>query len=455
MPEKNGLTVFIEHNPYMSIELLDLIKHYRIVSYNDDATYRSLKNKWDIYSYLNTQFIDEPDSDFVAEILLGNEDFLQKAIPDREHSHVLFFYMNRRMAQLAKQANLKLLLPDYEVQEEVGNKIFLEKICTILNLPSNPSQAFEAVPQDLKKMYEQCKETVGTPFILQDSLGESGWDTALITTYTELLHSIKKIKNGIRVSRYLQDNIPLSVHICILEEEILIRGPWLQLVGLKELSISPFRFTGNDTNQSLLTSEVIQNVRDMTYKIAQLLKGTGYRGILGIDYLWDLQTGIVYPQEINSRLVGLTRLLTGMQKDQSLFPDLLAHVNHFRPQEYTDYALGLRQGEIDLTKRGYSQLIIRNNSPLDVQIAHRLEPGIYQDNGNELIYVKPSLFVHDMEIGEILITSAAHTNCTLTPGEAIVRMILKRSVLADGTYELLPEIVQLIERLKKQTLVSS
>jgi len=36
--------VFFEHNPYMSVELLDLLNDYKIICYNDDSTYQYLKN---------------------------------------------------------------------------------------------------------------------------------------------------------------------------------------------------------------------------------------------------------------------------------------------------------------------------------------------------------------------------------------------------------------------------
>jgi len=35
--ERNLKIVFFEHNPYMSVELLDLLNDYKIICYNDDT----------------------------------------------------------------------------------------------------------------------------------------------------------------------------------------------------------------------------------------------------------------------------------------------------------------------------------------------------------------------------------------------------------------------------------
>lgn len=447
---KNNLKiVFFEHNPYMSVELLDLLDDYKIICYNDDSTYRLLKRDWDVVSYLNTEFIEEPESDQVAEKLLSDTDFLKEAIPDRPQSKILFFYMNERMNELREKIGIPMLLPPFKIQEKLGNKIYLSEICKNLGLVRNESLSFEKVPDNVNHLFVECQKALGTPFVIQDAFGESGWDTSLVNSEDELGEALKKIKGGLRATKYLANNIPVSVHICILDDQIIIRGPWLQLVGFPELSLSPFRFTGNDTNHSLLHQPFIDEVLNMSNKIAEFVKLEGYRGILGIDYLWDKETDIIYPQEINSRLVGLTRLLTGMQKDQSIFPDLLRHVEVFGTPNYLPKCKELTLKEINFSQHDYSQVIVRHNETHNIKILTRLEPGIYQHKEGFFKKTKSSLFVSDMNIDEVLITSAVHAGCELYPGEAIVRLILKQSVVDDKEYKLKAEIVQLINSIRE------
>lgn len=196
--------------------------------------------------------------------MLGDEDFLNRAIQNRANSKILFFYINRRMDELREKTGMPMLLPSFDIQERLGNKIFLSEICDKLSLAKNDSLSFEKVPEDFAELFEKCKEVLGGPFIVQDTLGESGWDTSLVNSEEELKEAKKKIKNGLKATKYLSNNIPVSVHVCILDNEIIIRGPWLQLIGLPELSASPFRFTGNDTNQTLLSKEFIDESKNLT-----------------------------------------------------------------------------------------------------------------------------------------------------------------------------------------------
>lgn len=440
----------------MSVELLDLITNYRIVCYNDDSTYRLLKRNWDIKSYLNNIFDKEPDSDKVAEILLKDHLFVNNAINDTDHNCIIFFYMNRQMDELIKKISVKMLLPAFNIQEKLGNKIFLSEICRKLKIPVNISLAINADQRDVGTIFKKCKKELGIPFIVQDTMGVSGWDTSLVSSIENLCGALKKIKNDFRATKYIPNNIPLSVHACILDDEIIIRGPWLQVIGFKELSCNPFRFNGNDTNQSLLNKQLINSVLKISKKISRFAKNIGYRGILGIDYLWDKGSNTVYPQEINSRLVGLTRLLTGIQKDQLLLPDLIRHIEAFTHPILTEKCLNMKRFQpIPSNNLNYSQLIIRNNTSRSIKIVKRLEPGIYKVKNGVLKKINSSLFVHDMLPEDILITYAAHLESKLPPDEVIVRLILKKSVVDNSKYELSEEVRTLIRIIKSQSTSST
>lgn len=433
----------------MSVELLDLIQNYQIVCFNDDPTYRLLSAHWDVRSFMNTNFKEEPESDVAAGIMLSDQSFLDHAIDSRRHARVLFFYMNRRMAELVQEARLTLALPEYDLQERVGSKIFLGELSKKLQLPSNEHISFEEIPTDVANLFSRLSSRLGVPFVVQDAQGESGWDTALVYSIDDLEKALGKIHHGLRAARYIKNNIPLSVHVCILNDEIKVRGPWLQIAGFPELSTSPFRFGGNDTNQSLITPEVRVAVDTMTSRISDYMREEGYRGIFGIDFLWDVDTATVYPQEINSRIVGGTRLLTGMQKDQGLLPDLVKHVQQFADVDLSPKAQELRNAELDPSKE-YSQLIIRNTKATQVPVLSRLDPGIYELREGKLCRKSESLCMEDMDAQDILITSCAHTGCTLSPGEAMARMLLKRSVIASNAYELTADAKSLINAIRMQ-----
>lgn len=449
MDKNNKKIIFIEHNPFMSVELLDLIKNYRIVCYNDDYTYNLLKENWDIASYLNTNFTEEPDSDVVAEIMLGDKKFVEKTISDNPDNKIMFFYMNSKMDALVKQNNMTMALPSFDLQDRIGSKVYLTEMCNKLNIPQNDYLVFKEVPSDTSSLFTECKNKLGLPFIIQGGQGESGWDVSLIHNEAELNEALKKTQQGLRASKYLTNNIPVSVHINILDNETIVYGPYLQLIGFDELSAGPFRFAGNDTNQSIFKPSVIESINNYTKLISEFAKSEGYRGILGIDYLWDLNSDLVYPQEINSRLVGLTRLLTGMQKDHGCLPDLVKHIEEFADIELTDKASGLNRNKLGELKNDYSQIIVRHNKPEKILINTRMEPGIYKIIDGQIQMTKKSIFLENADSDEFLITSSAHKGCTISTNEALVRMLLKKSVTIDKEYKLNPEIIEIVNKIRE------
>jgi len=71
--------IFFEHSPFMSVEILGLLKNYMIVCYNDDLPYRLLKKKWNIASYLHyskSRPVEDLESDQAVEIMLKDRNFL-------------------------------------------------------------------------------------------------------------------------------------------------------------------------------------------------------------------------------------------------------------------------------------------------------------------------------------------------------------------------------------------
>lgn len=450
--EGNPKVLFFERSPFISVELLDLLNDYQIVCYNDDSTYKLLKRDWNLSSYLNTEFTKELENDKAIEILLNDNRFLDMSIRDKERSKALFSYMNPRINELLKDSGIPMLLPPYKVQEKLGNKLHLPNICKKLNIISNESLIFQNPLEDVSEMYMKCQNSIGSPFVVQGSSGVSGEDTFLISTEKEFRRIIRNLFNGFKATKYIENNISVSVQVCVLDGRVIIRGPFLQLIGFSELTTKPFQFAGNDTNQSLFDQNFVEKVQNISLRIGEYARSEGYKGILGIDYLWDRDANFIYPQELNTRLVGLTRLLTGIQKDQSVFPDLLTHIAAFTTPSFSERCKYLNSNDIGFSQHNYSQIIIYNNLPHNVIVSNNIDPSIYQVINGTLQKSKPSLFVHDMEKGEVLISNAAHEGRELYPGGMIARIILKQSAIQDHQYKLNSKVIELVDLIRKHII---
>lgn len=442
---------FFEKYPFMGVELLKLIKNITLVCYNQDGVFESLsKEGFSLFSYKNTDFITPIDSDQAVLKIISDKKFVLDKEIEKNNSGWLFFYMNKKIAEAVNNHKVRLLLPPYKIQEKIGNKLFVSNICKNLGLTQNKSLSFKD-RKDIFVQFDECVSKLGLPFVIQGSFGVSGDDTYLIDNKDKFFKTIEKIDSGIKAAKYLRDVVPISVHLCITEEKTYIEGPFLQIIGFDTLTKNQFQFSGNDTNQSLFTPTMLNRVRKTSEKIAGDMKKRGYLGIAGIDYLWERETDEIYLQEINSRLVGLTRLLTGIQKEQGIVPDLVRHIKIFEPKVVFDASLK-DFSPVDVLHHHYSQIYISNNSKKEVLIKRYLEPGGYKIVDLKLEKISDSLFFEDINEGELIITYSAYEGAIIKKNSLITRMLLKKSVIKDGAYCLNDEIKTIVDFVRSYTI---
>jgi hypothetical protein len=288
--------------------------------------------------------------------------------------------------------------------------------------------------------------------VLQGPNGVSGEDTFCATSRAELEDVLERVSPPFKATRYIERHIPISVHVCVLADDIIVRGPYLQIVGFSALSSNPFQFSGNDTNQALFDDALVGYTKELSGRLAEGARRMGYLGILGIDYLWDRETNEIHPQEINSRLVGLTRLLTGVQKDQGRYPDVLKHLEAFGLAGNVRQAVGDRRGDVRFDHGDYAQIIISNNSDEDVKIGTYVTPGIYGYENGRMVSVSTSLFVKEMKREEVLVAAAPCRGRRVPPGGTLAKIILKRSVIENDKYALTSWCASFIEDYKSCVL---
>ena len=213
--------------------------------------------------------------------------------------------------------------------------------------------------------------------------GDSGNATFLINSPEDFDCAFVRLGGVFKASRYLPDVIPLSTHVCISDEAVHYEGPFIQLIGFPTLSSHAFQYCGNETNQSLLDARLKSELRRMSFVVAEYAQAARYRGIFGIDYLWDQRRGLAFLQEINAQLVGTTRLLTGMEREQGVPLTLLRHLAAFGVR--TPSAPSTKNlAEVSLEGPPISQLFISNNLPYATTVRNYLTPGIYGLNGDAI-----------------------------------------------------------------------
>ena len=148
--------------------------------------------------------------------------------------------------------------------------------------------------------------------VVQHPLGSGGSKTFLCNkdNYNAVKNSL--IKEDIYIiSEYMKDNIPYNIHAVIGNRNYVIFPPSMQ-----ELEVDQkIEYIGSNYDIEI-PNNIKEKIEDYTNKICKRLKEIGYRGILGIDYIYT--NNELYFIEINPRFQGSTRQLDKILIDNKL-----------------------------------------------------------------------------------------------------------------------------------------
>ena len=431
--QRHARLLFFERVPFMGVELLDLIDDYRIACYGRSPEFDLLRRAWPVLANV-PDLSDRPANDEAVRQLLSDRAFVENLTADTSDAVGICFYMDQTIADAFRHIRLKTALADYRIQHDLGSKANLGRICAAARVPINESIVIQSAGDPIQQ-FARCSKNLGLPFIAQGAFGVSGEDTGLIDEPEQLRRFCGGVAGEIRASRFIPNMIPLSLQVCVSGSNGLIRGPYLQLVGLPQLSSNPFQFCGNDTGQSLLEPSARAGAVDIARRLVRYSAEAGYAGILGIDLLWDLSRNAFYVQELNTRLVGLTRLLTGAQKDLGFRPDLLEHLSLFGHLQFSAKAQALDSSDEHLLNGDYSQLLVFSEGPTRV-VNSDVAPGIYKFEGGELQFRRPELFLERLAGDEVMFAYTLPKGQYAGPGSLLARILLKRSVVRSDVFAL-------------------
>lgn len=164
----------------------------------------------------------------------------------------------------------------------------------------------------IRKYFPDSKE-----YVLQKKYSSGGEGTFLIRGDNDISASINN-NDEYLISPYYRESIPINIHIAILGNQIVTFPPSIQIITNRQNHIL---YQGADfICYDLLSHELKTKVRNISLKIGNYCKQQGFKGILGIDYLYhDKQ---LYFMEINPRFQASSHLLNkGLQESNqnSLF----------------------------------------------------------------------------------------------------------------------------------------
>ena len=224
------------------------------------------------------------------DLLLRPE--VQKIISEHGAS-VLVFQNTPRIERLAREKGWSLLNPSAKLAKEVEEKISQIKWLgpDAKLLPPHKIVLVKNVKCDGKK------------FVLQFNHSHTGEGTYVIDTSLKLEKLREKFpERECRVVNFINGPV-FTVNAVVAGKKVLVGNPSYQITGLAPMTDLPFSTIGNDF--ALPHDPRYRKIRGeigiIALNIGERMAKSGWKGLFGIDIIYDEKAGKTYLLEINAR----------------------------------------------------------------------------------------------------------------------------------------------------------
>ena len=214
---------------------------------------------------------------------------VQQIISNRS-ADVLVFQNTPRIERLAADKKWGLLNPSAALAQKVE-----EKISQVTWLGDDAALLPPHRIDILKNVRFEGKR-----FVLQFNHSHTGQGTYVIDTQSVLDKIVAKFPDReCRVTDFVDG--PVFTVNAVVGKEVFVGNPSYQITGLAPWTDLPFSTIGNDFALPYVYGNVAGDIKEIAIRIgARLMKG-GWRGLFGIDVVYDEKTKKTYLLEINAR----------------------------------------------------------------------------------------------------------------------------------------------------------
>jgi hypothetical protein len=265
---------------------------------------------------------------------------------------------------------------------------------------------------DKAAAYNELEQKYGW-FMLQDEESSGSKGTYAIKSLHDYVEAVKSLKNFSRgrtivVSKFIKGE-PASIQVCITKYGIFNGGIQRQLIDSAYLGNSDLeganKWCGGEVGDNY-PDIVNHQTQEIASVVGSELSSHGYKGIFGVDLIITPDNE-VYSIEINARLTGYSHIISDLQMKNGKIPFMLLHA-----LELGNIGYNVTDSEALPSNNRYrkpASLLILNN-PLDESLVlkHHIRPGIYQQVGDKVIFVKPGYSLQSLRGEDKMLIMSRH-----------------------------------------------
>lgn len=318
--------------------------------------------------------------------------------------------------------HIRIYSSSVKLRDKLDDKLQFMELLNTLNIPQISS--FSDNINNLN--FKEIADRVGLPLVLKLKVGASGGQTYFVSNNDEFLKLQQALNNDtVIVSEYVTGP-SFNINGFIGSEGVYLDQPSLQIIGVPECSAGKFTYCGNDFSSFHKSHYYLTNqIKQVTEELAQYMKGLGYYGVFGVDFIYNLKNKVLYPLEINPRMQGSTALLARYQlanKASRLVELYASEAQPFQSVESVDAAF----------------ILLHNLSNERLQIETSFASGIYKfaySQGQLKLTYLGNDAIFPTQKNELLILGCPQKGTLIEAGAGIMRIEFGSAILSKkGTH---------------------
>lgn len=274
---------------------------------------------------------------------------------------IVVFKNTTVIEKICAEHDWKLLNPSAKLAQKIEEKITQVEWLGELTkyLPPHKIQLAKDV---------QFDQTKDWPFILQFNRTHTGLGTMFISHNSELAEIQNKFPDRpVRITEFIPGPMLTSNNV-VTDDRILIGNMSYQITGMQPFTDKPFATIGNDwaLPHKILKDKHFAKYTTMVTDIGNKLRADGWKGLFGIDAVYDTQKDDIYLIEINARQPASTTYESQLQQKQSSSSGLTtfeAHLLSLLEQKFKNNLIAIHNGAqivqrvMDLSKQNLESVL--------------------------------------------------------------------------------------------------
>ncbi len=359
----------------------------------------------------------------------------------KEKPVLLMYRMSEGLVNTCNEHDWTIVGSDYNVRKKYDNKTDFNKILEEINLPVPPYMILSQAEID----YNKVVKSLGDRIVIQFPISFSGSGTFIIhskedfyiTMSSERFRKQKK-KNElgkIRITKYVNRKLSPVMGVCCTKEGIVYTDLYNQIIDAPEV-VKKEKGTGVYCGNEWTSAKFSEIIKKQAYNAAEkigtyLQKKEGYKGYFGLDFVLDDDTKILYPIEVNVRLIGSFPVFSMLQEVHK--QPLIQAIQILQYLDRDDYVLDVESlnKEMKGTMNG-SYIHIYSNSSKAVYNKGELEAGIYRvGKRGDIKFSRQSYSLLDLRSKDEFLVSQGvpHRNTKFVDYQTVTDIITKGSFI--------------------------